>query len=350
MSEHVNNSPWTDSTFLEDAHTWIRERLSSKSMQLVGEITQPHVRPWATAIRIPTDMGTVWFKATTATLGHESAITRALATWLPFRTPFVYSSDIYRNWLLMADGGVTLRSLLKPDNAERLLWELALTYARLQQAAADRVELMLTIGTPDLRAEGISAAYSALLDDTAALRIGEKDGLTPDEYSTLRRLSPRVREIAAELADFGIPATLQHNDLHSNNVLVRDGKLILFDWGDSVVSHPFLSLTVLLRGAARNMKVEVDDPAVRRIRDAYLDAWDLGLSPVERDRACLLADALGRITRAVSWNRLLPGLDAAARAEYAPMVAAWLQEFLSAPAVESLEDLKAFATNRSTII
>ncbi len=333
MSDEPVESPWTTAEFLTEARAWIRRRLAARSYRITGKITQPHVRPWATALRIPTDMGDIWFKATTKALAHESSITRALSSWLPFRTPFVYASDIRRNWLLMADGGVTLRSQLQPGRAEAQLRDLAQLYGRIQRDLTDRVDLMLAIGATDLRSTALVSAYCALLRNTSVLRIGEEDGLTVDEYARLQDLVPRVAEVIAELASFGIPETLQHDDLHSNNVLVLNGKVIVFDWGDSSIAHPFMSLVVLLRSAARDLKVDADDPAIRGIRDAYLDAWDPSLSPADRERASLLADSLGRISRALTYDRLLPGLDEAARTEYAPSVAAWLQEFLQAPAV-----------------
>ena len=165
------------------------------------------------------------------------------------------------------------------------------------------------------------------------LLVGEENGLTAEQAHRLHALAPSVDSMARELAAFGIPETVQHDDLHSNNVLVRNGRTLVFDWGDSSVSHPFLSLLVLLRGAARDLKAEPESNIVRAVRAAYLGAWSLPLSESDLNRACILADALGRISRALTWHRLAAGLEPAYRAEHRTYVTGWLEELLESPAV-----------------
>jgi hypothetical protein len=49
--------------------TWLDERLAASGIRRTGEVSQPHLRPWATALRAPTDRGPVWLKAS----GPETA-------------------------------------------------------------------------------------------------------------------------------------------------------------------------------------------------------------------------------------------------------------------------------------
>ena len=99
----------------------------------------------------------------------------------------------------------------------------------------------------------------------------------------------------ADLAAFGSAAagcrtsasrpTLQHDDLHDANVFVGDGRHRFFDWGDAVVSHPFVSLLVALRVAQQAMAVPNGDAVLSRLRDAYLDVWrDHGSLPALREQ------------------------------------------------------------------
>ena len=87
---------------------------------------------------------------------------------------------------------------------------------------------------------------------------------------------------------------------------------------------------MLLRGAARDFDLPEDSPEVRAVRDAFLAAWDLPLSRAEIDRACALADALGRINRALTWQRVLRGMEDPHFSAYVPAASGWLQEFLEA--------------------
>ena len=60
---------------------------------------------------------------------------------------------------------------------------------------------------------------------------------------------PWVREACERArARFGIPETIQHDDLHDGQIFVRDDRYLLLDWGDACVSHPFFTLAVTLDG------------------------------------------------------------------------------------------------------
>jgi hypothetical protein len=331
LSDDSVNNCWSSSEWLDEVHAWIAQNLVALDTELTSAVTQLRVRPWATAMCVPTSRGLLWFKATTPALAHESAITEALSQWIPGRTPHVLAADNGRNWLLMADGGVTLRSHLQAVGDRQWLRTVPAIYAGLQKELAARVPAMLALNTPDCRLKTLPAKYASLLSSTDLLCIGEVEGLSREEYGRLQDLAPRVEEIARELAAFGIPETLQHDDLHSNNVLVRDGRTIIFDWGDCSVSHPFFSLVVLLRGAAHDLDLPVESPEVQELRDIYLEAWGLPLAHAGLDRACLLADALGRINRAFTWRRVLRGMAEPHSSQYVSAVAGWLQEFLEAP-------------------
>ncbi len=77
-----------------------------------------------------------------------------------------------------------------------------------------------------------------------------------------------------ELAGYGLPETIQHDDFHDGQVFVRDGRYLLLDWGDACVSHPFFTLAVTLVGdlswGLDDIQGSVD---VEPFRDAYLDPF-----------------------------------------------------------------------------
>ncbi|HEX5543107.1 MAG TPA: hypothetical protein VFX60_16350 [Micromonospora sp.] len=73
---------WLDPQWQAQARDWVEGQLVRSGRRLTGEIEQPHVRPWSTAWRIPTDTGPVWFKANGAGSAYEPGLLRALAGWL----------------------------------------------------------------------------------------------------------------------------------------------------------------------------------------------------------------------------------------------------------------------------
>jgi hypothetical protein len=95
---------WEDPAWLAEAHAWIREHVD-----VTGEIERPHVRAWSTALRVPTAHGPVWFKASAPALAHDGPVTAALARIRPDAVLTPLAVDVRRGFVLLPEGGETLR-------------------------------------------------------------------------------------------------------------------------------------------------------------------------------------------------------------------------------------------------
>ena len=97
-----------------------------------------------------------------------------------------------------------------------------------------------------------------------AVRAGAGLVTDRDDRARLEALRPDVARWCAELADAPGGASIDHNDLYPDNVFAGPPPRA-YDWGDSVVAHPFASMLVTagLHGRARRS----------RLRDAYLDGF-----------------------------------------------------------------------------
>lgn len=295
---------WTEPRFLAEAHAWIGARLAAMGAHLAGPIEQVHDRPWSTVMRVPTDRGNLFFKASAPALRHEAAIVAFLARRLPEVVPAPLAVNLEQGWMLMADAGIRLRELVEAEHDVSRWLDVLPPYARLQvDLAADAAEL-LALGTPDMRLAVLPARYEALLDELDAL-----DAHHPHEVRRLREAVPRVAAMCEELAGYGIGETIQHDDLNDAAVYARDGRYLILDWGDVCVSHPFFSMSVTLEGViawgADDVEGSVDTTPYR---DAYLAPFAGGLADEELRDAFGLAVRLGWACRAV--NGHVPGIDA----------------------------------------
>ena len=100
--------------------------------------------------------------------------------------------------------------------------------------------------------------------------------LERDETERLRGFKSRFTELCDELAAHDVPETVQHDDLHMANVYADGGQLLVLDWGDSSISHPFGSLVVTFRFLEEINGLPPGDPWFARLRDAYLEPWGRG--------------------------------------------------------------------------
>jgi hypothetical protein len=313
---------WLDPDWQAEAIAWIEEAIDSPP---TGAVEQPHVYPWTTVLRVPTREGDLWFKASASVHRFEPALALELVRVMPDRVPEVVAADPGRGWLLMRDAGTRLRDLV--GGRDQLPhWERLLPlYAELQIALAPRASELVTLGVPDERLENLTAHFERLLGDEDALLVGQPDGLSVDELARLRAAVLEVAALCRELAAYGVPETLQHDDFHDGQVFVADGRYRFLDWGDSCVSHPFHTLVVTLRAAAHKHGFEPGGPEVERLRDVYLEPF----GGSELAAAVDLAHRTGTIARALAWHRFVSAPDAAVRSDDGVAVPYGLQLFLA---------------------
>ncbi|MDG9675743.1 aminoglycoside phosphotransferase family protein [Micromonospora sp. DH14] len=319
---------WSDERWQMRARSWVDAHLSRAGRRVTG-LVEPRERPWSLVWRVPTDDGPVWFKANNLGTVHEAVLITALAEVTPDRVLTPIAVDPEQGWSLLPDGGESLRDVLARDS-DLAHWERALPgYAALQLASAPHADELVARGVPDQRPEVMADLFVELLDDREALLIGAEGGLGPEMHERLRAEVPSYAQRCRRLADIGIPATVQHDDLHDGNVFAgRDGYRY-FDWGDASVAHPFGTLLVTLRAVADARKLAAADAQLVRLRDAYLEAWTDRYDRRTLVEAADLAIALGPVSRSLSWRRALD-TTAESRAEYAAAVPGWLEELFAA--------------------
>jgi hypothetical protein len=254
----VDERRWRDPAWLATAHDWIDRRLDAIGLTRVGVPEQPHILPWATVLRVPTRSGDVWFKANAAQLRHEAALVRRIASRRPDAVPPLLAADTETGWMLMADAGESLRAVSERERSLDRWYDVLPRYAGVQLDLADAVDELLALGVPDMRLGSLPAAYERLLD-----RIGAN--------GRFRSAAPMVADLCAELAAYGLPELLQHDDLHDGQVFIRDGRHLLMDWGDACVSHPFFTLSVTLEGVLAWGLDDIENSVdTAPFRDAYL--------------------------------------------------------------------------------
>ncbi|MBB5478174.1 phosphotransferase [Micromonospora parathelypteridis] len=319
---------WSSEQWQLRARSWVEAQLGQTGRRVTG-LAEPRVRPWSLVWRVPTDDGPVWFKANNRGTVHEAVLIATLAQLTPERVLTPIAVDPAQGWSLLPDGGESLRDLLArdPDLAH---WERALPgYAALQLATAPRADELVSLGVPDHRPEVLAGNFAELLDDRESLLIGAEGGLSPDMHERLRAELPSYAERCRRLADIGIPATVQHDDLHDGNVFAGPEGCRYFDWGDASVAHPFGTLLVTLRSIRYSKELAADDARLVRLRDAYLEAWTDRYDRRTLVEAADLAINLGAVSRSLSWRRALDTAEES-RAEYADAVPGWLEELFAA--------------------
>ncbi|WP_327403076.1 aminoglycoside phosphotransferase family protein [Streptomyces sp. NBC_01288] len=327
-------TPWDQPTWRSEVLAWATRELTARGLHESGTARRgERLRPWSVLVRIPvedaaTTSTSVWLKANPPAGAFEAPLTAALARWVPEYVLEPLAVDADRGWSLLPDGGELFRQVLDRTPTDARAWEEPLRqYATMQRTLVPYTKDLEHLGVPSARTTALPQVFDrtvefihSVLEQTAPLRHP-----TPDvDPTTLHALRPRLLNWCAELADLGIPDSLDHSDLHDGQLFNPEpGRFTFFDWGDAAVSHPFYSFLV----PAGRITERHGPEALPRLRDAYLEPWTgTGRTGKELRRALTLAGRLGVIGRAVSWGRHFPGASDETRAAGATESARWLRQ------------------------
>jgi Phosphotransferase enzyme family len=215
------------------------------------------------------------------------------------------ATDRARGWLLLPDGGVPLGEQVSGSSLIDAMTRVLPQYAELQRRVAPHVDSLLALGVTDMRARVMPRRFEEALNLVGARVRGQADR---EILQRVHGLRTTFASWCGRLAEMPELASLDHNDLHPWNMFVEDGqpgRARFYDWGDSVVAHPFSSMLVGLGYLHTQVGVPIESPELARLRDAYLDGFR-DLAPYrELVETLELACRVGKVARALTWERAL---------------------------------------------
>jgi hypothetical protein len=268
---------WEVPGWFDEAAEWIRERVDAP-------VEQRSARSISALLRA----GDVWFKAVPQVFAAEPAITLALSREHPGRVPDVLDADLERGWLLMSNfGGERLA-----DHAVGAWAEALRVYADIQLAWVGRTQELLAMGCPDRSLPELDRQIDVVLADRDELR-------------------ERLHEAVARVASLEITPTLDHGNLHADNIVVRAAGPLVFDWSDGSLAVPLVSVIPFLEWNG--------PPAGARQALLHLYLERIGVAPEAYEDAVLL----GLAHQLVSYDGILRGLAPQSRWEW-EYVPPWL--------------------------
>ena len=200
----------------------------------------------------------------------------------------------------------------------------------VQIGLAKHVTELLSLRLPDHRLSILPTLFTGLLTDEESLLIDQEEGLTSAEFRQVKDKASRFEQTCAELSAYGIPESLNHGDFHDGNILLRDGRITFFDWGDGSVTHPFMSLRTFFVSIEISLRLEDYSftPEMEALLNLYLKPWEQFASQEELAEAYRLSKPVASVLKALLWQEGITKMEPVTRREYAWIVPELLREFL----------------------
>jgi hypothetical protein len=308
LSQRKGIDVWSSVEWRTLAEAWLNRQLASAGIERRGDVEHTRLRPWGMVLKVPTTSGPVWFKASGVNTAFEAALYELLVRVAPARVLAPIATDTSRGWIVLPDGGSVLgERFTGADLADALVTVLP-QYGQLQLDLIPHSERLLEMGVADMRPATMPRRFDEALEavqDYVACR-GDAER---ENYRRVREFREGFTEWCERLAAMPVAPSLDHNDLHPWNVFFTGAGEKLetryYDWGDSVVSHPFASMLVGLGFLQMRLETRVDDARIQRARDAYLEVFTHIAPKNDLIAALELACQVGKVARALTWNRAL---------------------------------------------
>ena len=287
LSDPDLRPPWSIPGWFDQATAWFKEELDKSEIELVHPIQCIYSWPVSAVLHAETSSGEIYMKAASQlrVFVDEPLLTSFLASLFPNRVPTPMCVEPEHRWMLLPDLGYPIREATEEEKVQALL-----AFGELQRRSIKHADELLRMGCPDRRLDKLEGHIESL-----TLHKGVDVGLSDDELARLPLAGAELMRIARRLANYNIPYTLGHGDLHLGNVARCDGEYVFFDWGQACVSHPFLDAWFFVQESEAKEMPEVE----------YLALWREYESEDRLREALALAKPLCSLNETIDQHHIL---------------------------------------------
>lgn len=329
---------WGGTAWGAAGRRWSERELERLGRRVLGPWLDVSIQPWSAVWRVHTDRGNVVVKQTTPVRAWEGAAQAFCADIAPDQVDRPLAFDEVTGCLLLRDRGPTMFEA-EPDSRGievATVSAMVADYARMQQYAIGRARDARTAGIVSWDPANAATVAKRQARQLHDLPSTDPRHITHSQQDQIVDHLPTIHATAMALANSPVPWCIEHGDLWPGNVVppqeAHPGYRFI-DFGDIAWSHPFLSLIMLViecrhRWSTPDLpdRLNIDDPNLNDVFDAYLDCWRHYASPGELRQTLCHALQLASLRRSQAWITNLHQADEVDLQRYGRLPWAWLED------------------------
>jgi len=254
----------------DHALIWVNHVLAEKGLASVEQIVPIHSMAWSVVGKVVHEEGVWYFKAVSQQLEYELDASEVLSRFFPEQTATFIAANTDQRFMLVDDLGQVLYDTPKIDCFG--LWRTALADYSTIQLETSRLGREIFPSLPDRRLELIPSEAMPIIERCVDLtpRDGER-AILHEDVEWIRQYFSQWEKVMADINSLPIPNAVHHGDLHGGNIAMRD-RPVVFDWGDSSWSHPFVTFFVSVDACQSHLGFK-DGASLAELQEAYLSPW-----------------------------------------------------------------------------
>lgn len=311
---------WAEEEWRSDVEDWVDSACDAYALRRISPIEpgRPSIR--SIHVRVPTDAGTLFFKALAPGQFFEARTTSAAASIADDQLVMPLAIDPERGWMLSPDYGSTMDSLAPtPELWSRVLSSLG----RLQCGLVPYEQTLFDAGLQILDPQWLPEEFNNALMLHASLPADHPLGIPDRDADHAFGSFGDIERACQQLSAGPVPLSLEHGSFDLSRAFVPTNEAAaarLLNLGDAHWAHPFASLARPIERMRIDFRAEADDPRIMQAIGAYLAEFSAYGSPDE------LYDLVGPALRIAplhtheTWLRLLADADPADMLRWAPKV------------------------------
>ncbi|MEK7433482.1 MAG: hypothetical protein AABZ74_10145 [Cyanobacteriota bacterium] len=272
--------PWFNKNWFKETKVYIISTLELNDYKILGEVKQYYLSSISCILKVETDHGFVYIKKVLSPVfKNEPLFTQKMAEYSPKYFPEIIFIDNENGFIFTKDFG---ENVLSKSNDINDLLNTVKSYAKLQISMINNSFNLISHNMPDRSLNKLSNQLKDILITRDRIFLDEENCITTNDINKLLDNFKKIEDLISKLENYNIPQTIEHGDLHSYNISIKDKNIIFYDWADCSISHPFISMRVFFHSIFdQDGKIRDKSKNFNNVQDsyellvsAYLSEWN----------------------------------------------------------------------------